>query len=202
MMEADVMRQLVSSTLTAGGPPGKGSLAANPAATDLVPMGMLPGGALVARFDAFPHPSASFHVGIVGNAVFYLTEEPEAFSAMLRATGTQVTTVETAIGVARTYVETVRSMREFSKVVNGAGDVTLAEPQTPEQDQNVAAAADRLRTLVKSPTAVGIGDAYQVTLFVTRGTTLERRILNITRDATVTEHIEVVATNLPTPITM
>jgi hypothetical protein len=201
-VDENIMRQLISAALTTAGPPGKGQLAANPAATILSPGDELPGGALLVRFDTFPHPNASFYVGMVDGRVFYLTEDPKAFSAMLRASGVQVGTPEIAVAVARAYVETTRSMREFSGVVDGPDDITWADPRTLEQQQNLADVTGRLRTFLRPPAAEAVGDGYEVTLYVLRGAVLERRVLTISRNGDLSEHVQVVASDLPTPISM
>ncbi|MCO6008398.1 hypothetical protein NE236_25810 [Actinoallomurus purpureus] len=201
-MELNVIRQLISTTLITKGPPGKGKLAANPAASIMRPKNQLPGGARLVLFESFPHAGASFYVGLVDRKVFYLTEDPKAFSAMLRASGVRITSPEIAVALARAHVETTRSMREFSGVVDSADDITWAQPRTPAEQQDLTEVIGRVRTLVRSSASSAAGNGYAVTLFVLRGSTLERRTLTISHDGDVSEHVEAIASGLPTPISM
>ena len=201
-MDADVVRQLVSSALAVDGPSGKGRLASDPRATMFRPGGELPGGIVLGRFDAFPHPGASFYVGIVDRQVFYLTETPEAFVAMVRASGLRIGAPEVAIAMARAYIETTRSMREFGRVVDRPQDLTWPAPRSPEHEHAIAEAIARLRTLIRPPAFEAVGDGHKVTLFVLRGSVLERRTLTISRDGDITERVEQVESGLPTPITI
>ena len=201
-MDQNTLRQLISAALTEEGPAGKGALAANPAASMMKPGAELPGGARLVRFDSFPHPGASFYVGLVGSKVFYLTEAPKAFSAMVRESGVAITSPDIAVGLARAHVESTRSMREFSRVVDGPGDVTWAPPRTPDEQRSVAEANSRISALVRPRAARAAGDGYEVTLYVLRGSALERRVLTIGSDGDVGENVEVVASGLPTPISM
>lgn len=201
-MDQNSLRRVISAALTEEGPPGKGALAANPAASMMKPGAELPGGARLIRFDSFPHPGASFHVGLVGSKVFYLTEAPKAFSAMVRESRVAIASTEIAVGLARAYVESTRSMREFSRVVDSSDDVAWAPPRTQEEQRSLAEASSRLSALVRPPAARVAGDGHEVTLYVLRGSTLERRVLTIARDGDVGENAEVVASGLPTPISM
>jgi hypothetical protein len=201
-MDLRVMRELIVAGLAAEGPEGKAQLAANPTASMMQPGAELPGGARLVRFDSFPHPNASFYVGLVDRDVFYLTETPAAFPAMLRASGVQVTSPETAVALARAYIEATRSMREFSRVVDSLDDITWAPPRTPEEEQTLAEVSGRLRASVQPPAANAAGDGYQVTLSVLRGPILERRTLTISHDGDIRQHVESVASGLPTPISM
>jgi hypothetical protein len=201
-MDQYTMRQIISAALTEEGPPGKDRLAADPAASMMRPGVELPGGAVLVRFDSFPHSSASFYAGVVGRRVFHLTETPKAFSTMVRESGVRIASTDIAVGLARGFVESTRSMREFSRVVDSARDITWAQPRSREEQQTLADAGDRVQALIRPPVAVAAGDGYEVTLYVLRGSTLERRVLTIARDGEIAEHVEVVASGLPTPISM
>jgi hypothetical protein len=194
------LRQLIGAALTDAGPPGKGRLAADPAASMMRPGVEVPGGALLVRFDSFPHPGASFYVGVVGRQVFHLTETPTAFSAMVRESGVRVASEAIAVALARAFVESTRSMREFGRVVDGPRDITWAEPHSREEQQRLADAAGRVQALIRPPVAVATDDGYEVTLYVLRGTAVERRVLTVAHDGEITERGEVVASGLPTPI--
>jgi hypothetical protein len=202
MMELPVMRQLIVDALAAQGPEGKAELAGNPAASIMRPGEKLPGAAQLVRFDSFPHPGASFYVGVVGRSVFYLTEAPQEFSAMVRASGMEITSPEVAIALARAYVEATRSMREFSRVVDSTDDIRWAPPRSPEEEQNLVDVTERLRALIQPPTFHGIGDGYEVRLCVLRGAALERRTLTLSRGGDVSQRVEEIASGLPTPISM
>ncbi len=121
---------------------------------------------------------------------------------MMRESGVTIDSPEIAVGLARAYVESTRSMREFSRVVDSPDDVTWAQPRTPEEQRSLAEASDRLRALVRPPAARAVGDGHEVTLYVLRGSTLERRVLTIARDGGIGEHVEGVALGLPTPISI
>jgi hypothetical protein len=196
------MREMISMALADAGRPDKAYLAADPAAAMMCPPLVLPGGAQAVRFDSFPHSASSFYVGIFDESVFYLTEAPEAFTAMMRASGFRVASPGDAITVARCYVETTRSMSAFSRVVDSVNDIEWASGPLAPRPQDLSALIGRLRGIVTPPSAEARGGDYLATLYVLRGSTLERRKITIARDGNIRDRSDRVAKNLPVPISM
>jgi hypothetical protein len=195
----DAIRELLGSALSADGRSGSAALAEDSAASVMIPYSELPGGARVFRVEVIRAPNASFYAGVAGQRVFYLTDSPEAFGAMLRAAGLRVTAPDVAVAAAVLYVETTRSMREFSGLVASVDDITWSPRAT---DQDVARVVRRLRSVIRLPEAVRGGQDHDVTLYAIRGATLERRRLHITQDGDVREEVEPVQDGLPVPFSM
>jgi hypothetical protein len=199
MATNDELRGLISSALSADGRAGGAALAGNPSVSMIEPYTELPGGVSIIRVDAMMTVSASFYIGLVGRRVFYLTQSPEGFSAMLRAAGLRVTTPGVAVSAAALFVETTRSMRQFSGVVASPDDITWSPSASPE---TLAAVAGRLRSVIRPPAAANAGANYEVTLYAIRGATLERRRLHVTPDGDVREEVVPVEDGLPVPYSM
>ena len=199
MNEIELRSALVAG-LESAGEPRLAARAANPLATMLGPLRELPGGAVVVLFEAFPHPNASFYVGLADGRVFHLTGRPAAFADMVRASGLRVTDEQTAKEVACAYVETTRTMETFTGVLDSADDINWDTRPGHEPAPDVVA---RLRRFVRPPAATSAGpESYQVTLFVQHGTAAERRVLTVTTDGAVTERIEDVISGLPVLISI
>ncbi|TQL88107.1 hypothetical protein FB559_8722 [Actinoallomurus bryophytorum] len=195
-------REMISNALKAEGRPDKAFLAINPASAIMRPSAVLPGGADVVRFDSFPHPNTSFYVGVTGEKVFYLTESPEAFTALMHDVGLRVASPVDAVAVAHWFVETTRAMHVFSRVLGSVGDIEWASGPLAPRPQDVAALVGRLRDVITPPTAEAQGNAYLVTLYVLRGSTLERRRITVTGDGDIQDRADRVAKDLPVPISM
>ena len=146
-------REFISNALEAEGHPDKAFLATNPASAIMHPSVALPGGADVVRFDSFPHPSASFYVGVAGGRVFYLTESPEAFPAMMRAAGVRVASSADATLVAQWFVETTRAMDVFSRAVSSIDDIEWASGPLAPKPEDVSALTERLRGVIAPASA-------------------------------------------------
>jgi hypothetical protein len=195
-------REMISNALNAEGRSDKAFLATNPASAIMRPSVVLPGGADVVRFDSFPHPNASFYVGVAGERVFYLTESPEAFTAMMRTVGLRVASPADAVAVAVWFVETTRAMNVFSRVVGSVGDIEWASGPLAPRPQEVTALVGRLRDVITPPSGEAQDNAYLVTLYVLRGSTLERRRITVTGDGDIRDRSDQVAKDLPVPISM
>ncbi|GLY90878.1 hypothetical protein [Actinoallomurus iriomotensis] len=195
-------RELISSALAAEDHPDKAFLAANPASAIMRPSSVLPGGAEVVRFDSFPHPGASFYVGVVGGKVFYLTESPDAYTEMMRAAGLRVASPTDAVAVARWFVETTRAMNVFSGVLRSVDDIPWASGPLAPPPEQIGALVHRLRGVIASPSAEPRQGGHLVTLYVLRGSTLQRRTITVTDDGGIQERVDEVAKDLPVPISM
>lgn len=195
-------REFISNALEAEGHPDKAFLATNPASAIMHPSVALPGGADVVRFDSFPHPNASFYVGVAGGRVFYLTESPEAFPAMMRAAGIRVTSSADATLVAQWFVETTRAMDVFSRAVSSIDDIEWASGPLAPKPEEISALTDRLRGVIAPASAEAQGTDHFVTLYVLRGSNLVRREITVTADGNIRDRAERVAKNLPVPISM
>lgn len=200
-MDEDALRALVSAALERAGDSGKASLAADPLYSMLGEPWGVPGGAQVVLFETVPHASASFYAGIAGDKVFYLTDSPGSFGEMIRAAGLRVTTPQTAIDVACAYVETTRSMRSFSGVIDSPADIDWAPAETPEDQQAISQFKERLSGILRLPAADPAGGGgYDVTLYAVRDETVERRTVTITPEGWIAERSETVEEGLPVPV--
>ena len=188
---ADPVRRLIRDALTASGLPRKAHLAAEPARSVLRPIGTLPGGAQIIRVDAIPHPQASFHVGIVGRQAFHLTQSPASFTAMMRASRVHVTDPETALAIARSFVDATRSMRRSARIVTGIGDITAT---APAHDQ---AAIARLQAALAEPSTQTGGEGFRVNVFVLEDAAIERRVLTVSGDGDVHQQAGTTAFQIP-----
>ena len=193
-------REFIGDALEAKGLPDKAFLVTEPTAAIMHPSTALPGGAEVVRFDAFPHAGAGFYVGVAGGRVFYLTESPEAFPAMMRTAGTRVGSPAEAVLVARWFVETTRAMNVFSHVVDDVDDIEWASGPMAPRPEEIGALVDRLRGVITPPSAEARQDDHLVTLYVLRGSTLVRHKITVARDGGVRDRAERVADELPVPI--
>lgn len=201
-MDEDALRARVSAALEAAGDP-KASLAADPLYSKVGEPWEVPGGAQVVLFETVPHASASFYAGIAGDQVFFLTESPGSFEEMIRAAGLRVTTPQTAIEVAFAYVETTRSMRTFSGVIDSPADIDWSPAETPEEQQAISEFKERLSGIVRPPAAgPTVGGGYAVTLYVVRDDTVERRRVTIAPDGGIAERSVTVADGMPVPVYM
>jgi hypothetical protein len=197
-MDQNELRRAVVAGLESAGQRDLAALAASPESAMLGPVRELPGGAVAVLFEAFPHPSASFYAGLARGRVFYLTGRPEAFGDMMRTIRLQVTDEQTAVQIARAYVETTRLMDTFTKVLDSIDDIGWdTTPGREPAPEKIA----RLRQSVRPPavTAAGPGH-YQVSLFVLRGTAAEHRVLTVSTDGSVTEQTEDVVPGLSVPV--
>lgn len=193
-MDTNELRSAVVAGLETAGEQELAARAGDPLSTGIVRLRELPGGAVAGLFEAFPHPSASFYAGVAGGRVFCLTGAPDAFADMVQASGLQVTDEQTAAELARQYVETTRTFETFATALDSADDINWRTPPAPE-------VAARLREAVRPPVAAAAGPGrYEVSLFVLHGDAVERRVLTVTADGTVTERTEDVFRNLPVPI--
>ena len=164
-------------------------------------MERLPGGAHVVRFDTFPHARNSFYVGLAADMVFYLTESPDGFNAMIRAAAVSVAGPEYALELARAYVETTRPMRHFGRLVNGAHDVPWLKARTAEARQRLTAAIDAVAAAVAPPAVEEHANGHVITAYVLYDKTIERRTLGVAADGVVSEIERVtIADDLPVPI--
>ncbi|MGI5231197.1 hypothetical protein [Actinoallomurus sp. CA-142502] len=196
------MREMVSAGLAAKGRAVQAALAKNPAASLMHPLKPVPGGAHVILFDAFPHSRASFYVGLVDDIVFYLTEAPEEFTSMMRACGLRIDRPEVAVSVARAYIETTRSMRQFSGVIDSVDDIRMIPCRDAEEERLCLDATARLRGIVDPPSARKIGSRYVITAYVLCGSDLDLRTLTITEDCEIASRNELIASDLPVPLSM
>jgi hypothetical protein len=199
-MDENELRSAVAVGLEAAGEPRLAARAADLRSTNLRRQRELPGGAIVVLLEAFPHPSASFYVGLAGGRVFRLTGMPGAFADMMRASGLQVTDEQTATEVARAYVETTRTFYTFIGVLDSSDDISWDTRPGHEPSPDLIA---RLRRFVHPPAAAAAGPGhYEVTLTVEHGTAVERRVLTVAADGAVTERTEDVISDLPVPISL
>jgi hypothetical protein len=160
----------------------------------------LPGGMVAVGFGAFPHPNASFYVGLVAGQVFYLTGQPDAFNDMTRASGLRVADEQTAELLARAFVETTRTMRTFSRVLDSADDIRWDTRPGREPAPEIVA---QLRDYVRPPTVTAVGPGlYQVRLAVLNGAAVEHRVLTVTPAGDVTEQTEDAVEGLPVPMSV
>lgn len=199
-MDQGELRRVVVAGLEAAGMPDMAARAANPLSFSLRPGLELPGGAAAVLVMAFPHTRASFYVGLAAGQAFYLTGAPAAFADMMRASGLQVTDGPTAEAVARAYVETTRLMNTYITVLDSVDDIRWDNrPERAPAPDLVA----RLRAVLRPPAAVAAGPGrFEVTVFVLRGPDVERRVLSVAADGSVTERTEDVIPGLPVPISI
>lgn len=203
IMGENSLRALVSVALEQAGDPWKASLAADPLCTMLGEPWDIPGGALVVLFEAVLDASASFYAGIVGDQVFLLTGSPGSFEEMIRASGLRITEPGTAIEVACAYEVTTRPMHAFSGVIHSLADTDWSPAKTVQQRQAVSEFKERLTGIVRLPAAKPTsGGSHNVTLYVMRDDTVERRTLTITPDGGITERCEIIADGPPVPVDM
>ncbi|MQA96226.1 MAG: hypothetical protein GEV11_16845 [Streptosporangiales bacterium] len=154
----------------------------------------------VYRFDTVPDAAGSFHVAIgPRERVFYLTESPKQFTALTGAVAMRVASGDTAVDLARLYVETTRSMREYSTIVTSVDDLEVAGDLTAAQRKSLAAAERRLRPLLAEPTAVRSGQGYAVTLYVQRGAVVEKRTIAVSATGEITDRATPIVKDVPAP---
>jgi hypothetical protein len=199
-MDQNELRRAVAAGLESSGKPERAALAADPRSTMLGPELALPGGMVAVGFGAFPHANASFFVGLAAGQVFYLTGQPDAFNEMTRVSGLRVADERTAELLARAYVETTRTMRTFSGVLDSADDIRWdTRPGRGPAPETVA----QLRDYVRPPAVTAVGPGlYQVRLAVLNGAAVERRVLTVTPAGAVTEQTEDAIDGLPVPVSM
>ena len=197
-MDTNELRSAVVAGLENGGERELAARAADPLSTEIRRLRELPGGAVAALFEAYPHPGASFYIGISGGRVFYLTDAPDAFADMVRATGLRVTDEQTAADLACEYVETTRTFGTFTTVLDSADGINWATRPEKEPAYDVVA---EVREAVRPPAAAAAGPGrYEVSVFVLHGDAVERRVLTVTTDGSVTDRTEGVFPGLPVPI--
>ncbi|GLY81618.1 hypothetical protein [Actinoallomurus iriomotensis] len=197
--EADV-RRVVSAALAASGRKAKSAQAAA-STTTIRRMDRLPGGAHIVRFDTYPHARNSFYIGLLAHAVFYLTESPDSFNAMIRASGIPGVVPDDALAIARAYLETTRPMRRFGQVLSDVADVRWAPVRTDEERRRLDAAVEAVSAVV-APPAVDLHDrGFAITAYVLYDATIERRVLLVGHDGHVDEiSRSPVASGLPVPM--
>ncbi|WP_344948724.1 hypothetical protein [Actinomadura miaoliensis] len=198
MNDADI-RETVRRGLEAAGDPYTGDLTHKSASMLKEVAVPLPKTWRFFRFDAFPHPQASFHVAVevsTGKVVF-LTGRPAAFGQVLAASKATLQTTRDAVAVARAYLDVTRRMDRYLRVVDGIEDLAWRPEPTAEEKKARERAEPRLRSLLKPPAAVVKGDTYVVTLFVRNGTDIEQRTVTIDAGASVTETRKVMLQGLP-----
>ncbi len=205
-MDADELLSAVVADLESAGEHELAARIADFESTTLRRLRELPGGAVAGLFEAFPHPSASFYAGVAGGRVFYLTDAPDVFAAMVRANGLRVTDEQTAAELAREYVETTRTFETFTTVLDSADGIEWAARPEQEKGEGGESASEviaRVREAVRPPTAAFAGQGrYVVSVFVLHGDAVEHRVLTVTAEGTVTERTEDVFPDLPVPITL
>jgi hypothetical protein len=197
-MDKNELRRAVVAGLESAGETDLAARAGNPLSTMLGRVEAIPGGAVAVLVEAFPHTSASFYVGLVDGQAFYLTDSPDAFTGMLRASGLEVTDEHTAEAVARAYVETTRTFYTFTTVLDSADEIRW----DPSRELTPELAAE-VRQAVRPPATTAVGPGrYAVSLFVLRSPAIERRLLTVTTDGAVTEQAEDVFPDLPLPASL
>ncbi|MBC6457531.1 hypothetical protein [Actinomadura sp. HBU206391] len=199
MAPTDV-RETVRQAMAAAGRPDRAALASDTAATTISELSVpiLRGWRLL-RFDAVPHPGASFYVAVGPAGVLHLTEEPASFTKVLQAANVTPTSAADAAALARAYVETTRPMTELVRVVGDVDDILWVPRPTPDERRARERASVRLRPVLRPPDAVEEGGSWVATVFVQRGDTVERRTVTIGADRSLTERGKVMARDLPVP---
>lgn len=198
------MREQVSRGLVAEGREDKASLAVQREMTMIeeLPGSPAPGWRLL-RFDAIPHPSASFCVAYgPEEQVFYLTEQPDRFAAFVRAAGVAVTRPEDAVTVALAFLATTRSMRAYEQVVASVDELDVLGFLDADDQRRLDGALDRLRPALAEPSAAGSADGFEATVYIQRGSAVERRLLTVAADGAVSERAETLVDDLPAPISL
>lgn len=203
-MDTNELRSAVVADLESAGEHELAARVADAESTRLRRVRELPGGPVVGLFEAFPHPSASFYAGVADGRVFYLTDAPDVFAAMVRANGLRVTDEQTAAELAREYVEITRTFETFTTVLDSADGIEWdISPEEEEEGESASEVVARLREAVQPPTVAAAGQGrYEVSVFVLHGDAVERRVLTVTAEGAVTERTEDVFPDLPVPISL
>lgn len=198
------MRDQVSRGLVAEGREDKASLAAQPELTMIEELSGTPApGWRLLRFDAVPHASASFCVAYgPQRQVFYLTERPDRFAAFVRAAGVAVTNQDEAITVALAFLATTRSMREYEQVVASVAELDVLDFLDADDQRRLDEAVRRLRPALSEPSVLISAEGFQVTVYIQRGSAVERRLLTVPADGAVSERAEILVEDLPAPISL
>ena len=153
------------------------------------------------RFDTYPHARGSFYVGLVANDVFYLTESPASFNAMIRASEVSISVGDDALAIVRAYLETTRPMRRFGRLLGDASDVRWARARNEEERRRLDTAVETVSSVVAPPAVDDHDRGFAVTAYVLYDATVERRTLLVGHDGYVDEiERSPVASGLPVPM--
>lgn len=198
------LRDKVSRGLIEAGRADKASLAHQPKVSQYTEVeAPLLNGWKIYRFDTVPDAGGSFHVAIgARERVFYLTENPKGFTRLTGAVAMRVASGDTAVDLAGLYVETTRSMREYSTIVASVGDLEVADGLTAQQKRSLATAERRLKPVLAEPAAVKSGDGYAVTLYVQRGPMVEKHTVSISATGEMSDRATRLVKDLPAPTTV
>jgi hypothetical protein len=147
---------------------------------------------------ATPHGSAAWFVGYApGAPVHVLDGTPSAFVRLAQADRTTIGSAALAVAYATAYLEFVRSPRELFYLVRSVDDVRFV----PDPSRAERRAIERLRstyaTTIAPPHAEQTPDGHRVVAYVMRQRALERHVVEVAPDASVTSRSEVLAPDAP-----
>lgn len=198
------LRDKVSRGLIEAGRADKASLARQPQVSQYTEVeAPLLNDWKIYRFDTVPDAAGSFHVAIgPRERVFYLTENPKGFTQLTGAVSMRVASGDTAVDLARLYVETTRSMKEYSTIVTSVDDLEVADGLTARQKRSLATAERRLKPVLGAPAAAKSGDGYAVTLYVQRGPVVEKHTISVSATGEMSDRATRVVKDIPAPTTV
>lgn len=169
-----------------------------PVDTDVVP-----GWTVIDVQNLAPPNPQRFFVGLADDGtVAYLTGDPDAFDRMVAAAGTTVDDAETATALANLRLDATREFTVFSTRVESVDDIDWR----PELDDAQAAERERIEQefgdVVAPAEATAEGDGWAVVSWTVTGQDLVRHDVTVGADGTVQDDPEVVATDLPVPVSL
>lgn len=197
------LRTRLADALRADHRPSADLVARPSTALDVLRTGWLPGWQVVdVTVRSLPHPRR-FFVGLSEDGrAEPLTGQPQRFAAMVTDAGVRVRAGTAAVDVGATFLDTTRTLLRYSERVEDLSRVRWKTHLSPAE----RAIHDRVLTTygpqVRAPRATPAGDGWTATFWMVDGSTLVRHDVTVGADGAVTDVPEVVARDLPVPVTV
>ena len=193
------MRTRLTDALRTDDPLSAGAVADRSTGLGVLETDWLPGWQVVdVQVRRLPHPQR-FFVGLSADGrARYLSGKPGNFAAMLADARIRVGS-ETAVALARTFLDTTRTFQRWSYRVEGVDAIEWRPDLTPAEQRVRDSVTQSYAHPIAPPRAAPAGDGWTLTAWMVDGSTLVRHDLTLASDGQTTDQVTVVARDLPVP---
>ena len=195
MTPPDLSREAVASAVGPG--LGAGVLSGD---ADVLPVpipGVVGPAVWLVRDDRLAHPLQAYVGRWPGGEVRVLSDDQEAWSALMAATGVQITDPATALAYVRQFLEVTRGPSVIVREVAGPADLPWRPGSTAEEERRAAFLSG---PAIEAPVADGGVDGFHVEVTLVVDQRVQRNMFDVTDDGRISASFRVLADELPLPI--